>query len=123
MLASACAAAAFDSMSACAHPISQLKSKLWMALVELPLGRVLQGQAARSLNDGQQQDGACQPGRRFTCAVQQAGKLLDHICFWDDEAQPDAVCVDLLADAVRDPAAAALTTSASMALRSQCHDM
>ena len=53
--------------------------------------------------------------------MQQACKLLDDICFWNNETQPDAVCVNLLADTICDPTARAFTASASLAIYSQCY--
>ena len=46
--------------------------------------------------------------------MQQACKLLDDICFWNNETQPDAVCVNLLADAICDPAAYATHSQLSL---------
>ena len=78
-------------------------------------GWVLQGQAARSPDARQQYDGDCRHAMGITCAVQQACELLDNICFWNNETQPDAVCVNLLADTICDPTAHAFTPSASVA--------
>ena len=42
----------------------------------------------------------------LACAVQEAGKLRDDICFWDNESESDAVCINILSDAICHPTAA-----------------
>ena len=44
--------------------------------------------------------------KRLACAVQKAGKLRDDISFGDSKSQSDAVCVNILVDAVGDSATA-----------------